>query len=550
MSDLDNDKQNITTDALAEGKPVVDSVNEVPVDTTEAVIEEIKEEIPATLDQRNIVYKPNVNIFIDHGKYPPYLPSKVAGQFPPSSDEINCTTTNYIVLSNNSAADMEGLDKLSGKGAADQTISVEDKHWLFDTMRSAEFFTIDDRFTSSAKKAGSEWRQTLLGNEGNSIRGGVHRLESPQPTMSGASAVLAVRAALGMGTQITKPLYNSGIWCSFKALSEAEICEADRQINYYLSSLGYRSLGLVYSSEMVFISKIIMDLAISSIVDSNLAEHSEENLRKVISTLDIGLIAMYLGLTMYPNGYKMRRPCLNNPKSCHHVEELLLKLENNILVDNSRFNEETRKFLGNPNTKHTVAEILDYQDKLTLNVPGKTVKLTDNLSVVMTGSGIGRYEESSVKWINSITKLIDSSAIQGITASQREAAIARNAQLTRARNYGHYISKIIIHYPNSEDTVIDDVETIETNMNDFASVNIPHPKHEEGEYTLADLIIDKVGEFIDNATVVITAIPRKQCPSCGVLQSDGYDLHPDVIVFDPVRTFFTLVGRKSELVNG
>lgn len=545
MSDSEIDPSIPTNDLMVPQEAPVDSL-EPAVEIVENTVYEIpvEEPIPVQKAESDIEeavvtsLEPNLHVTYME-RFAAVTPDKVKG-FSGEADEVD-----FLSLPNEITADLEKFETVSNKEVSSQVRTVDGVNWIQDISRSAEYYNVEKRFEESVQREDSDWKQ-FVEHETKYHRGGENKLSDRTPTMNGSQAVKAIRSALNLSNSITKPLWNSGIWVHMEAPSDLALLNLDRAISHYLEDLGYKTLGLVYSNEMVHINNLVVNLAIDHITHSSLADHSPENLRKVISVHDIGLLASYLCLLSYPNGYKTRRPCINTPTSCTYVFEGLLNIKNIWYVDNNRLTVEEKRFVTDPKIKHTVEEILNYQSAINAKTKKNVFSINNNVRVVLKTPQIEGYSEHGNDWTVNIASMVDGSAIKTSTSvKERNDAIGSFANVSRARNYSHYIKEIIISYPDSEDTVIDDTAAIKDSLTEFASVIIKEATEDEPEQTAADLLITKVGEYIDDATIVVIALPKYVCPHCNTVQSDGYDAHPHLITVDAVRIFFTLVARKS-----
>lgn len=507
------------------------SVDNTNVDDTQVSIAEVKKTLEAN---SHVTCEP---------KYAAIKPAVVPGG---GGDSIDI---DFLSLPNENTKELDSLEKISNKEVTSQVRTKEGIFWVQDMSRSSEFYNVEQRFDASVNRENSEWKQ-FLEYETKRVRGGENKLGENTPVMAGNQAVKAIRSALNLSNSITKPLWNSGIWVHIEAPSDLSLLNLDRTISHYLEDLGYKTLGLVYSNEMVYINNLVVELALDHITHSSLADHSVENLRKVISVHDIGLLASYLGLLSYPNGYKTRRPCVNSPTSCTHVFEGLLDLRNIWYVDNSRLTLEEKRFVIDSVAKRKVEEVLDYQSAINAKTNKNVFNINNRIRVVLQTPQHEGYAEHGSEWVTDIATMIDGSTIKSTTSAKARAeAIATFANASRARNYSHYVKEVIINNDEAEDSVIVDKAAIKDILTEFSSVILREATEELPEQTAADLLIEKVGEYIDDATIVVIALPKFACPVCNAVQSDGYDLHPHLITIDPVRLFFTLVARKHAKVS-
>jgi hypothetical protein len=203
--------------------------------------------------------------------------------------------------------------------------------------------------------------------------------------------------------------------------------------------------------------------------------------------------------------------------------------------------DRQKAFIANPKLKRSVEEIQKYSEDFEAGLTKKLYVVNPGLSILFKVPTIQEYENSGYEWIESINTLADSSTNTPLRGSQRETYIKRAAEATKLRLYTHFVKEIILTETNQ---IISDKDTINEIINDLSTAL------DDKEDSIADKIIDSIRDFIAEATFSLVAIPKYACKSCGELQTDHYDRHPQLIVIDPMKIFFTLAEQKRDRIAG
>jgi hypothetical protein len=242
-----------------------------------------------------------------------------------------------------------------------------------------------------------------------------------------------------------------------------------------------------------------------------------------------------LARAIFANGYPLSRPCLANPRECQHIEKELLDIGKMVFTDNAALTPWQKEYMLNPEKSHRPEEIEKYQALMVEKQFGTTIPFNEQATIHLGVPSIVEYEESGDRWITGIVELTETAATKPLEGKQREQYINDQAKLTRLRQYGHWIKEISL----SSGERITDVATIEEILVSLSS----NESWEDGE-DAPDSLLNKIAEFAENVTVSVIAIPRYECSNCGAEQTDAYNKHPQLIIVDVVKFFFTLVSQR------
>jgi hypothetical protein len=184
------------------------------------------------------------------------------------------------------------------------------------------------------------------------------------------------------------------------------------------------------------------------------------------------------------------------------------------------------------NVKASDVDIKRYQEEH-INIGSRSVSINEDLTMVLDVPTIQQYEDSGFAWVDGIVRMMEDSFAVSLQGNQRNSYIAAQGKLTSMRQYGHWVSKIII----GEEETDDDRETIEELVGLFSS-----------DETISDKFITEVGKYIDDSTISLIAIPTYDCPACNYNQSEDTK-HPYLITLDVAQIFFILLDQRMEKVE-
>lgn len=62
-------------------------------------------------------------------------------------------------------------------------------------------------------------------------------------------------------------------------------------------------MGLIFSNQASYINRVLFDLVLDCIYETNIKDYENENLRELISINDLPILAWALAYSIFPNGY-------------------------------------------------------------------------------------------------------------------------------------------------------------------------------------------------------------------------------------------------------
>mgnify|MGYP000541261975 CR=1 FL=1 len=407
------------------------------------------------------------------------------------------------------------------------TDSPQGQRWVNSIMEATEHLGNSAVFVAATEREGSDWGQFLEYN-GNRFMAAMPEFGGGGKKLTGKNAAMKVSGLLGLAATIQVPLWNSGIWISLLAPPDSEILMLEHQIAQDKIELGNNTAGLAFANSSVNVTDRIMQFALSKVYQSTLQNPDPSALKKLIKAKDVWTIAWALGLTIYPTGYTMDRPCVENPDNCQHVETEHLNLARLQWVDRAALTPYQKRHMADRRASYTEADVIKYQEEGRVGIKTRTV-LHDKLTVVFKNPTVDDWISGGTRWIAGIEQTIETGMGNSISTTQKNDYFQQQAELTKLREYTHWIDRLVF-----EDDEYDDADSIEGILSSLS-----------GDPEAATEFFKGVQKHMDDITVSIIAIPTYNCPVCQSPQTDAEAVHPELIPINPVRLFFTLAGRRT-----
>jgi hypothetical protein len=422
----------------------------------------------------------------------------------------------------------------------DPTTSDQGKLWKEAVSAGKEVMPRADVGLEALLRETSIWRQSVRsGGEGSNEMGAGRppiASKTGEQQLRGEEALHHLQMWLGNG-QITRiPLWHSGIWVTFKAPTEAQLLELDRRISNEKILLGRATNGLAYSNMSVYHNSFLFNFALAMVIDCSIAGYTLDTLKKKILLPDLPLLLWGLLSTIYPNGYRYHRPCIQDPSVCIAIAEELLDISRLCWTDNNALNEVQRKHMVRKSTKFTDIELTNYVAQHQFNNKGTVLckDLNGQKTVLeLRVPTLADYEASGYSWVEGIITSADQAFGSQLGADERNEYILDQARITALRQYAHWIERITF----SDGKYIEDRPTLENLVGQLT-----------GDHEVSTNLMEGVRKFINEATISQIAIPSYKCPSCQTEQNNPEEAkHPHLIPLDIGTIFFILLGQRTAL---
>lgn len=409
----------------------------------------------------------------------------------------------------------------SSQDIADYVESLEEamKHSGFSTHKLSPFGRED-----------SEWARNVE-HEGRRIAATRPKMRSGTGNMNADQAVLRARAAAKLGTIVSIPLVHTGIWIDQKAPPDAELLDLERRILSEKQKLGRSTAGLTFSNAGIYVNSHLVNSALSYVYNTTFKSDSISALKEVIKVTDIPTIVWGYASAIWPDGYRLVRPCVTDPNTCTHRDTKLISIPKLFWMDRRALSTYQKNFLLDKNTSRNHVDLAEYQRQ---HVVPQTHQFDvgDGFAIRLSVPTIAKNETAGLRWINSVVDAVDGAFGEKMSTKERDAHIHRRGTMTSLRRYIHWIDALIY----DGDTIVTDPNSIDDVMDSLS-----------GAEQARTLILDEVERFISRCSISAIGIPAYSCPACGGEPSKD-EMHPrlgDIIQLEVNEIFFTLERTRT-----
>jgi hypothetical protein len=489
------------------------------------------------------------------------------GELPPESDDVESVAPAFhkerVALEPNPNSELSKPattaldDKLKAKHASDDPLGLvtitlgelnalieefpnldigqgdQGKEWTAIVNEASQYLQRGNALLSSLTRDQSMWRQSMTFGAEQLAAGRPRFGDNVEPgnRLTGEKAMLKLTASLGLGAIIQVPLWHSGIWLSMKAPAESDLLQLDRRMAMEKISLGRFTNGLIFSNNSIYMNSYLANFALSCVYDATVKDISLDALKSIIKINDLPTLIWALACTIWPNGYKYKHACANDPAECTHVTEAVLNLTKLSWTDDRVLTDNQRRHMANRNAKVTVEQLDRYQEEHAFNNVNRVFDVSEGaVSVELRVPTLAEYELSGFEWVDGIVDQADKAFGVSLTGQQRNDYIMDQGKLTSLRQYTHWVERMVT---NNDGGVIEDRKTLENAISVFSSSD-----------EIQDEFFTAVGKYIDTTTMSLIAIPKYDCPRCGKPVTKEATLHPYLIPLDVARVFFTLLDHR------
>lgn len=394
--------------------------------------------------------------------------------------------------------------------------------------------TLDD--VAPFHRPGSYWQQALEHN-GERIAAGRPRLGNRGST-SGDAAQLRIRAAAGLGSLVAVPLWHTGIWVKIKAASEGALLELEQRIAQEKITLGRATIGVSFTNAAVYTNYHLASMILDHIYDATCQDHSFKALKETIRVTDLPQLVWGMASAIWPDGYRMVRPCVYDPTECSHTDEAHVDIGKLSWVDQRALTDAQKNHMMDRESKVSSEALKTYQDQH-LAPQYQVVDLNDSLSVKLRVPTIAEYERAGFRWVDEIVRMTDEAFGREIQGKDRDQYILKQGILTNLRRYSHFIEEIRIKGPDDSEDVVQDRDTIDSTLDDLTSSE-----------QIRETLIESIETFIRHAVINAIGIPRYDCPACGRGPSEDTLPHrlSEIMELEVNEIFFTLQSIRTAKV--
>ena len=353
------------------------------------------------------------------------------------------------------------------------------------------------------------------------------RFSKEKGKLSGDAAILRVRAAAGLGTVVNVPLWHTGLWVKLKAPSESSLLELERRIGLEKINLGRSTIGVSFTNVSVYTHYYLMDLILNHVYEVTYPHMDPQSLKEVIKVTDIPQLVWGIACAIWPNGYRLVRPCVSDPSKCTHIDERHVNITKLSWVDNRALSNYQRNHMTHRDGSFSDEQLRTYENEH-VAPQSKKVKISDEIALRLRVPTISEYETAGFAWVDSVVRMADEAFGQSLRGNERNQYIQSQAAMTNLRRYSHWIEAIEL---DEGETEISDRNGIDDALDAITGQERQRVK-----------ILNEIEAFMRECVISTIGIPRYDCPSCGGSPDPSSipERQSELIQLEVNQVFFTL----------
>ena len=514
---------------------------------TEKPIESVQEERTSKKEETDSLEK-LMSEFEDNYNLPDQEKKATQSYATSTSEKVGSPDTVFIPPSAHRDAE-KLINRLPS--AFNYTMSERQLKWVQSLQYSfSTNSSLGDVYSDRVNENGSDFKQHVEYN-GNTYRGRapVFKRKPGSREIDGENALIQLVTHLGIGGLFRAPLWNTGMWVTFKPATESELLELNRLLHMDKIRMGRISHGLALSNHVVYSTELVFDFALQHVYNTSI--RSEElplnNLRDWISPQDINSFIWGFLCANYPSGFHYMTGCVSNPVKCNHVVEETLNVTKLQWVDNSDLTDWQKQHMSSMAANSKSLDSLKRYKEEMRRVQSRRIILHEGtkheLAITIKTPTVTEYIQQGHNWIGGIVESVNTALGYDASETDRSEYVNRVGKATTLCQYSHWIESIeygeITEKPeNGEEAsknIITDRNTIDETLKILSSTD-----------SIREKIIDEIIKYINDSTISVIGVPSFDCPACGQSQDleKVYPRHTSIIPLDVLSVFFELISQR------
>ena len=427
-----------------------------------------------------------------------------------------------------------------------------DYYWWLSMEEAMRTSPIDNVMLDRVARPESDWTQAVnipnskmrLAFLPNAYRG----FTTPGTPITGIDALDRFNAGTSLGSPITVPLPNTGIWVKLGSCSASLLAAMDRALAYAKAQVGLDTNGFTGSTEDLIFREIINEFALKQVVACNFEIRNPLELREIIDVEDMRVLEWALAKVMYPKGIKIAIPCIS--PTCNHVDTVLANPSRMFTMDRSRLSEKQLNFLSRGiSKKMTLKEVEEYKEEFKIGA-SRCYSCTIGNSrrdFYLRNPTIADYLQLGRAWLNSINNAVDLAMEAEPGNDYRRADLIESTTSTEnICRYAHYIEEIRIYNESLNEDVQDDNYGVINEPEDIRAVL----RQIVTETEIVAGLVTTIEKFISEVGVSIIGYPNIPCSKCQHKDAPEELKNKLLLPFDAAVGFFILAQRKITQAGG
>ena len=427
--------------------------------------------------------------------------------------------------------------------------TAQQKRWGSVLQDSLGHIPLDNVYMDHLSEEGVDFKQEVKYN-GQSLRGRApsYKKKPGETIVEGERALLQLITHLGVGGLFRAPLWNSGIWVTFKPATEAELLELNRVIAADKIQAGRDSYGLALSSNVVYTLDRVLEFALAHVYNTNIKpdELPIHQLREWIAPQDISSFIWGFLCACYPSGFHYETACIANPTKCNHVMEETLNVTKLQWTDTSLLTEWQKQHMSSMAANSRGLDSLKrYREEMTRLQPTRFILnegTEHEIAFTIQTPSVTEYVNQGHRWIGGLVESVNTVLGMDASSEARNTMINKLHKATTLCQYSHWIKSIEYGELTNGDDVenrsisrIEDRDSIEENLKALSAID-----------SVRETVINKILEYIGHSTISVIGVPAYDCPVCNAKYEGEkkYPQHTNIVPLDVLQVFFALLGRR------
>ncbi len=356
--------------------------------------------------------------------------------------------------------------------------------------------------------------------------------------VTGKIAGMKAYSFLGLGGIMQIPLWHSGFWITLGNISSTDIVNLNYKLADNTVNLGRDTNGLIFSNDSVIFNRIILEFILDHMIDSTL-DLDGVDIRTVIKTPDISLLALGLISAMQPNGFNVLLSCRNSltptedheSVECGYTISALLDPKKILMVDKKALSDENKLHMTKRTSNAYLLEDVETYQKSISRISDKDFTVEHNgkeLKLTLTIPSMLDYINSGELWIENIKDTVNATIGEEANDLVRQGRYSEMYTQTVLNTYGHYIKRLYV----SDDEYIEggDLELVNV-LNTYAL-----------DSDLALKIMNVIKDYINSSVIAMVGTNVYVCPKCKKDNEDSntIDAFKEIVPLDILKVFFDL----------
>lgn len=439
----------------------------------------------------------------------------------------------------------------------DIVVSEKQRKWASSVKDSQDHLPMRDAYVARLAEQGADFNQHMA--FGGTLYRGSAPVLSKKPgsvEMEGERALIQLVTHLGVGGLFRAPMWNSGIWVTFKPATEMEMLELNRMIYADKIDLGRYSYGLALSNTVVYTLDRVFEFALRHVYNTSVK--SEEMpihmLREHLAPQDVNSFIWGFLCANYPSGFHYSVGCINDPNKCTHVIEETLNVTKLQWIDNSQLTDWQKQHMATMTAgSRSLDSIKRYREEMK-RMQNSRIILNEGtkheIGITIKSPSVAQYIQQGHEWIGGIVESVNNALGMDESENVRNEYTNRIGKATTLCQYVHWIDSIEYGELSEDGTAPE--ERSRKIVTDRATI-LDTLKVLSATDSIRELIIDKVLDYINQSTISVIGVPAFDCPVCGKPQEDEepvFPRHASVIPLDVLQVFFALLlQRLARIAN-